>query len=316
MERLSELRRCRFQILDQGRKAIWQITNVCNYECPYCIFASGPKRISGELSTVDAVRVVAELQKEGFTYVKLTGGEPTTRKDLKDIVAAIGGAGIAYDLSTNASRITPELLAVFKRFPPQCIHVSLDGGDAAIQSAMRGPKTFFRTVDGVRMLTKSGIRVRIGSVIGKTNQNELASTVTLAIQLGAQEIIFSRLIPAGRIKGEESYSSTLSDLELAEHMKHLREQFGDQIAIKDHFSHGCAYREQRCPGGDSFIYIDNYGRISPCTWATDNGIAQLTSSSLREESLSALLTGDELTRYRAFVSRDSTCGCPVAGVGS
>lgn len=304
--------RCRFQIIDNGKKAIWQITNICNYSCSYCIFASGPNRIHGELTTQEAVRVVNELCKSGFYYLKITGGEPTTRRDLPTIISAVGDAGISFDLSTNASQISPELLTALKRTRPQFVHISLDGGTAEVQSKMRGPNTFSKTTNGIRLLASEDIRIRIGTVIGLNNQGELERIVTLACELGADEIVFSRLIPAGRIKGDTSHSSTLSDLELSDIIESLRCQFGREIVIQDHFSNECSYRSERCPGGDRFIYIDNFGRISPCTWASDNGLATLTRASLREQPLPTLLSSPEINQYRKYIRDFKFNGCPLS----
>ena len=74
--------KCKFSIPKEGKKAIWEITNQCNYLCKYCIFASNPNKDNRELTFEECKYVIDELVKNEFSVLKLTGGEPFLRKDL------------------------------------------------------------------------------------------------------------------------------------------------------------------------------------------------------------------------------------------
>ncbi|MBN8553043.1 MAG: GTP 3',8-cyclase MoaA [Caulobacterales bacterium] len=66
------------------------VTEVCNFRCTYCL-PDGWKR-QGPLSflTPDEIaRLVAGFAKLGLAKVRLTGGEPTVRRDFTDIVARV-----------------------------------------------------------------------------------------------------------------------------------------------------------------------------------------------------------------------------------
>ena len=41
----------------------------------------------------------------------------------------------------------------------------------------------------------------------------------------------------------------------------------------------------RCPAGDKFIYINNFGNVSPCPWVLENDKTCITTKSLRDNSL-------------------------------
>ena len=80
----------------------WIITSNCNFNCPYCNRLE--PRNTPDL-TIDQIRSYTEiLAGMNCKYIHLTGGEPTTRKDLADIVRLIKDFGIRVGISTNGSR--------------------------------------------------------------------------------------------------------------------------------------------------------------------------------------------------------------------
>ncbi len=76
---------CAFRIPENGGRVLWEITNTCNYHCCYCIFSSESKIYENELNTNEVKRVIEELKENHFSYIKFTGGEPFTRKDMIEI---------------------------------------------------------------------------------------------------------------------------------------------------------------------------------------------------------------------------------------
>ncbi|MDQ2682950.1 MAG: radical SAM protein, partial [Chloroflexota bacterium] len=67
------------------------LTDRCNFRCLYCMPAIGMKfQPRDEILTDDELIAVVEAFSEvGFTKFRLTGGEPTIRPHLVDIVRAI-----------------------------------------------------------------------------------------------------------------------------------------------------------------------------------------------------------------------------------
>ncbi len=79
------------------------VTDRCNFRCLYCMPEDGLPWIgSGDLLTRDemirALRVAVEL---GVRTIRITGGEPTLRRDLVEVVAALGGLGVELSITTN-----------------------------------------------------------------------------------------------------------------------------------------------------------------------------------------------------------------------
>jgi GTP 3',8-cyclase len=79
------------------------VTDRCNFRCLYCMPADGlpwlPARdVLSHDELVRALRIAVDL---GVRTIRITGGEPTLRRDLVDVVAALSGLGVELSLTTN-----------------------------------------------------------------------------------------------------------------------------------------------------------------------------------------------------------------------
>ena len=79
------------------------VTDRCNFRCLYCMPAEGlpwlpASDVLDHEELVRALRVAVEL---GVRTIRITGGEPTLRRDLVDVVAALSGLGVELSLTTN-----------------------------------------------------------------------------------------------------------------------------------------------------------------------------------------------------------------------
>ena len=89
------------------------LTDRCNFRCTYCMPAEGLAWLGKpELLTVDEIeRLVRLFVGLGVTEIKLTGGEPTVRAELPEIVARARAAGPDLDLSLTTNGFLLERLA-------------------------------------------------------------------------------------------------------------------------------------------------------------------------------------------------------------
>src|SRR5947209_17036517 len=62
------------------------VTHKCNLACSYCT-QKEPDVFSDELSTADTIRLLRKIRRESDSIV-ITGGEPTLRSDIEEIVLA------------------------------------------------------------------------------------------------------------------------------------------------------------------------------------------------------------------------------------
>jgi cyclic pyranopterin phosphate synthase len=89
------------------------VTDRCNFRCTYCMPAEGLPWLPREqtLSVDEIERLASIFVRNGVSELKVTGGEPTTRNDLVEIVARLRGIGaktreaIDISITTNGQRL-------------------------------------------------------------------------------------------------------------------------------------------------------------------------------------------------------------------
>ena len=108
------------------------LTDHCNLRCVYCMPLEGPSFAPGpDLLTAGEIEAVARAAVAvGFRKFRLTGGEPTLRADLVEIVERLAALPAVEDLAmtTNAIRL-PALAAPLRRAGLRRVNVHLDSLD-------------------------------------------------------------------------------------------------------------------------------------------------------------------------------------------
>lgn len=304
---------CLFRIPENGGRALWEITNTCNYHCSYCIFSSKAKKYDDELNTEEVMRTIKTLKENNFTYIKFTGGEPFTRKDMTEILKYASELGFDMDISTNASLITEEIAQELKNINFPMVHVSLDGNDKYSHEYVRGENTFEKTLRGIRYLTKNNVYTRIGTVIYKQNEDKLEEIVKLAIELKANEIIFSFMEAVGRLKGDETIISKRTIDSVKEEIEKLGVKYKEQIQVKYSFTENkiCKNQEGICPAISKFIYINNLGQISPCTWVVSENPKYKSELTLKNSTFAEIIKSEPIQKYLKYIQGNQIEGCPV-----
>ena len=222
----------------------------------------------------------------------------------KGIIIKYASERLITDISTNASLITPEKVELLNQLKLKMIHVSLDG-DKLEHESVRGNNTYDRTIRGLEALRKSVNKVRIGSVIHSNNQCDLESLILDSVGLEADEIIFSIMEPvAGQ---DKSLVKTIPNEVLISQIDELREKYNGQIIVNYNFGKQPNF-VRRCPAGDKFIYINNFGNVSPCPWVLESDKTCITTKSLRDKSLEEIKRDKVLVRFLDAKSKGKCYG--------
>ena len=304
---------CLFRIPENGGRVLWEITNTCNYHCIYCIFNSEAKKYEDELTTDEVKRTIKELKNNNFTYIKFTGGEPFTRKDMIEILRYASRLGFDMDISTNASLITEDIAKELKNINFQMVHVSLDGNDKYTHEYVRGENTFERTLRGIRYLTNNYVYTRIGTVIYKENEDKLEEIVKLAIELKANEIIFSFMEAVGRLDGDETIISKRTINSVKEELENLATKYKKQIKVKYSFTENKITKtEEYCPAVNKFLYINNLGQVSPCTWVVSQNPEYKSKLTLKNNSLTEIIKSEPIQKFLEYIEKNQIKGCSAS----
>lgn len=147
------------------------ITDVCNFRCNYCL-PNGyqPQSERQSFLTVDEIRRVGQaFAAMGTSKIRLTGGEPTLRKDFFKIVENLTALeGIEQlALTTNGYRMAKDV-AAWKQVGITSINVSVDSLDPRMFQQITGENKFADVMRGIERAFEVGYsKVKVNSVLMK-----------------------------------------------------------------------------------------------------------------------------------------------------
>ena len=185
----------------------------CNQKCLHCYAAGQPVGETAELTTEQWKEVLKRLRQANVPQVTFTGGEPTLRRDLVELVEA--AQWFVTRLNTNGLLLTPELCRGLYAASLDSVQVTLYAAGAATHNALVGTDGFDRTVEGIRNAVAAGLMVSINTPLCSLN-TDYADTLEFASSLGVRYATCSGLIPSGAAEGAESRATALTAEELTE----------------------------------------------------------------------------------------------------
>ena len=183
--------------------ALLEVTSRCNLRCRYC-FADGgggePDPTQEELKA--AIRDIAE--KCGGPLLQFSGGEPTLRDDLPELVRYAGEAGCSYtQVNTNGIRLArdPDYARRLKEAGLDIVFLQFDGTRDEIYETLRGAPLLETKLEAIRVCSELRLGVTVvPTVVKGVNDGNLGELVALAASLapGVRGIHFQPVSYFGR----------------------------------------------------------------------------------------------------------------------
>jgi GTP 3',8-cyclase len=174
------------------------VEDACNFRCRYCLPHGYHKEDpESPLSRDEIRRLIAAFAGLGFWKVRLTGGEPTVRPDIVDLVRdAAATPGVRrVALSTNGWRLAelaPELAAAGLA----AVNISADTLDRARFAEITGQDLLPKVMAGVDRALELGLTTKLNAVLMKgVNDGEFAAFAALTRERPL-EVRFIELMPA------------------------------------------------------------------------------------------------------------------------
>lgn len=208
-DKMSAPHRMDLMVSAMTRGSAWH----CNQKCLHCYAAGQPMGESRELTTAEWKDVLARLRAANIPQVTFTGGEPTLRGDLVELVDA--AQWFVTRLNTNGRLLTPQLCRALAEASLDSVQVTLYAADAEAHNALVGAPGFDETVRGIRNAVNAGLIVSVNTPLCSLNR-DYAATLRFAAALGVRYATCSGLIPSGGAEGAESRATRLSAEELTE----------------------------------------------------------------------------------------------------
>jgi cyclic pyranopterin phosphate synthase len=152
------------------------VTDRCNYRCTYCMPGEVDHRPRPELLTFEElVRLVGVFAGLGVRRVRLTGGEPTVRREVVELVRKLAGlAGIDAVVMTSNGHRLPELAAPLAAAGLRGVNVSVDSLEPARFARITGGGDLGRVLAGVDAARAAGLTVKLNAVaLAGVNEDEV-----------------------------------------------------------------------------------------------------------------------------------------------
>jgi len=259
------------------------LTYRCQNRCFFC-YASSPDRgrTVPEMATEQLEVVIDRIVDQArVPTVSFTGGEPTIRTDLPELIAYAKGRGLRTNLITNGIRCgEKEYVALLAEAGLDSAQVSLEAGDAATHDAVVAHHgAFERTVRGVCNLKQAGIHTHTNTTINARNRHVLPALIDFLADMGQEYLSMNMVIRTGGAVGVSDVRyDQIGDIVLP--LKERAQERGMRFVwyspvpycLFNTAAHGLG--SQGCAAADGLLSVAPDGQVLPCS-SFEQGIGNL-----------------------------------------
>src|SRR3990170_3004803 len=174
------------------------LTFRCQNDCVHC-YAGGPHE-TAELDTEKWKQVIDKLSQIGVFIVTFTGGEPTLREDLPDLLLYAQSKGMVTGLITNGRKLKDKsYVEKLEKAGLDFVQVTLESHKAKVHDSITGAKGSWKeTVEGIKNASESQIYVTTNTTLNKHNGHEFLDTIDFIKALNVAAFGCNSLIYSGR----------------------------------------------------------------------------------------------------------------------
>lgn len=174
------------------------LTYRCNNDCSHCYNVEG--RDLKELATDDWKRILDKAWDLGIPHIIFTGGEPTLREDLPELVAHAEENGQITGLNTNARRLSdPQYVNRLVAAGLDHVQITVESHDPDVHDRMvRTRGAFPQTVKGLKNVLASPLYVMTNTTMLRTNVHTIPATLDYLAEIGVPTVGLNALIHSGR----------------------------------------------------------------------------------------------------------------------
>lgn len=265
------------------------LTDKCNLRCVYCMPEDITFRPSQDLLQDDEilrlVRIFADL---GFIKFRLTGGEPTVRANIVDLVREIAQTpGVETVAMTTNGLLMEKLAAPLVNAGLQRVNISIDTLDPIKFKKITRWGKVEEVFDGIRASEEAGLGVKLNCVVVR-NYNDKEDVVDLARLTLVQpwQIRFIEMMPFGNV-ADFQQAGVVSEQELK---STIAQELGPLTLVDDGRLDGEArlYQLHEANGTLGFISSVTQPFCASCTRARLTADGRLRLCLLREKEINLM----------------------------
>ena len=246
-----------------------ELTHRCPLQCPYCSNPVELDRGGSELTTDEWKKVLSELAEIGVLQIHFSGGEPTARKDLVELVQHASDVGLYSNLITSAVLLTREKLAALADAGLCHVQISFQGNEPVVADRVAGFKdAHAKKLEVAKWTRELDLPLTVNAVMHRQNLYQLPDIIQMAVDLDADRLEVANVQYYGwALKNRAALMPTLEQIEetsriVEEAQARLKGTLAIDYVVPDYY----ALRPKKCMGGwgRQFFNISPAGKILPC----------------------------------------------------
>lgn len=267
---------------------IIELTPLCNMDCDMCYVRLSREEMEkkGRLRTAaEWLEMGRQMQSEGVIFLLLTGGEPLTYPDFKEVYLGLKEMGMIITINTNGTLIDESWAEFFAENKPRRINITLYGAnEETYKNLCHYSDGFSKTLRSISLLKKYGVDVKINGSLTRSNLGDRDKLIDLAKSLDVTCKIDTYMYPCTRERNKPfNQQSRLTAEEAAYNRVMIMKQYlgennfkkkaQNMIATVMNTKNTDAFLQNiSCRAGSSSFVINWQGEMRPCIMLTSPSV--------------------------------------------
>lgn len=284
----------------------------CNQKCVHCYAAGQTLSDEPELSTDEWKAILDRCRSVGIPQVTFTGGEPTLRDDLFELIKY--SRWFISRLNTNGIRLTQEYCRKLHEAELDSVQITFYSSDPEIHNKLVGAPRYEETLSGIKNALAERLSVSINTPLCTLNR-DYEQTLEFLRGLGVIYVTCSGLITTGSAAGADSEALQLSSKELEEILRrsvNYCHRNGMEIAFTSPgWLDEKVFEELNIPSPSCGACLSNMavtpgGNVVPCqSWLDDKPLGNMLADDWEK------IWNNETCKERRDFSAQLTGDCPL-----
>ncbi len=284
----------------------------CNQKCVHCYAAGQTLSDEEELSTEDWKKILDKCREIGIPQVTFTGGEPTMREDLFELIRH--ARWFISRLNTNGIKLTEDYCRRLHEAELDSVQITFYSSVPEIHNQLVGAAQYENTVKGIDNALAERLSVSINTPLCTLNRDYI-KTLEFLHEKGVLYVTCSGLITTGNAAGEASERLQLTSEELEAilreavaycHANGMEIAFTSPGWISQDVFDELNIPSPSCGACLSNMAVTPGGNVVPCqSWLSDPPLGNLLA-----DDWSSIWNSEACVRCRDY-SAEMTGECPL-----
>ena len=245
-----------------------ELTYRCNLQCPYCYNPLDLDSYREELDAKTWMRVLDEAAGIGVAQAHFSGGEPTLRRDLVQIVEHARKAGLYTNLITQGTFLSDELLDELIGHGLDHVQISIQAPEQSLADEIAGANVHARKLEAIARVSSRDVALTLNCVLHRLNHDQIEEVIALAERYDVRRLELANVQFYGwAYRNRLALMPTLEQVQRAQAVvsatrERLRGRMEITYVLPDYFGE---FPKPCMNGwGHEFLTVTPNGRVLPC----------------------------------------------------